>query len=52
MWDFEYDSKRLSVIYSVNNSGKFIDDRSLRWYNAKILTDDEIKQFLSDGDNK
>ena len=52
-WVWDYDLKRFAVIVLCGDYGdgfKFQDINGVRWKNAQMLTDDEIKQFLSDGE--
>ena len=54
VWDNIKNSKSIKVVYNFNENS---DHPYLLWNNvgfknAQMLTDDEIKQFLSDGDNK
>lgn len=54
VWDNIKNSKSIKVVYNFNKNS---DHPYLLWnnvgfINAQMLTDDEIKQFLSDGDDK
>jgi hypothetical protein len=54
VWDYDKNSKSIKVVYNFNKNS---DHPYLLWNNvgfknAQMLTDDEIKQFLSDGDDK
>ena len=48
VWDGEKDKpKEIALIKGVTESGSYESVGWLRWGNAQILTDDEIKQFLN-----
>jgi len=50
-WVWDNDLKRFAVVVLCGDYGegfKFQDINGVRWKNAQMLTDDEIKQFLSD----
>lgn len=54
VWDNVKNNKSIKVVYDYNKKS---DHPYLLWnnvgfINAQMLTDDEIKQFLSDGDDK
>lgn len=49
VWDEHVKDKRLRLIYRYQN-GQFYIKGEIGWCNAQMLTDDEIKQFLSDGE--
>lgn len=51
VWDEHIKDKRLRLIYRYQNR-QFYVKGDIGWRNAQMLTDDEIKQFLSDGDDK
>lgn len=46
-WVFYKNKKFLKVIVNIDEHGFFIDDSGCTYDNAQMLTDDEIKQFLS-----
>ena len=47
VWDDEKDKpKEIALIKGVTESGSYESVGWLRWGNAQMLTDDEIKQFL------
>ena len=45
VWDHDNDIRDLLPIYSFD--GSYYSSKRWRWNNAQMLTDDEIKQFLS-----
>ena len=48
VWDHDNDIRDLLPIYSFD--GSYYSSKRWRWNNAQMLTDDEIKQFLNDGE--
>jgi len=46
-WVFYKNKKFLRVIVNIDEHGFFIDDNGCTYDSAQMLTDDEIKQFLS-----
>lgn len=48
VWD-DSDDQRKSVSSIIGFDGKHYRSQRCWWLNAQMLTDDEIKQFLSDG---
>lgn len=49
-WVFYKNKKFLRVIVNIDEHGFFIDDNGCTYDSAQMLTDDEIKQFLSGGE--
>ena len=48
VWDNDVDKKEVVRINEIRNN--WYHNNRCRWINAQMLTDDEIKQFLSDGE--
>lgn len=47
-----YAGRKFIKLITGYDDGEFISDNGIRYDNAQMLTDDEIEQFLSDGDDK
>jgi len=50
VWDCDVKNRKMRIIDKVIN-GKFVTDAGFSFEYVQMLTDDEIKKFLSDGDN-
>ena len=49
VWDCDVKNRKMRIIDKVIN-GKFVTDAGFSFEYVQMLTDDEIKQFLSDGE--